>query len=271
MHIQSFKPAGILPKSIPAAAPAHPPATPLPVEEYQSALPTNLLVGGVLAGGGATVASLVSGAPWSEVLSVGLPCAVLGLMAGVIYNQCRVLHNSEQLNDYQYPTQPSSQLLQMVDGSLPPSQLQEIQWSLSALGTENAQRLVDGGLKIVVDEGMGARYDIGSKLVKVGPGSTNRSLLVPLVYALDDAAVPDTHSPNATRSGSDAELAILFKDRCESIKNDWNPQPPATPQDYLARGVSDYLSHGYLRRDVTAKDPHLAHYIGRFLKDPSQG
>lgn len=271
MHIQSFKPSGHLPKPAPASAPAHPPATPMPVEEYHPSLPTNVLVGGLAAGGGVAAASLISGAALAETMGFAVPAVMLGMFAGALYGMIRTVNNEERLNGYQYPTQPTSQLSQLVDGSLSGPQLEEIQWSLSALGTENAQRLVDGGVKIVLDQGAGARYDIANKQLKLGPGSTSRSMLSPLAYALDDAAVPDTHSPQATRSGSDPELAILFKDRCEAVKNDWNPQPPASPQDYLAQGVSDYLGHGYLRRNVVEKDPRLANYIDRFLKDPAQG
>lgn len=256
----------------PRALPRTQPLSSEPGESYSqvqrdhSKLGRYAVVGGVSAAAGAAL-SLAAGMRFGQALGLVVPMTLLGLVGASLY--------SAQPNVALTP-----QLDQLLQGRFHDDQKQAVQKALNALGPENTQKLIDGGIHLVVDgdrvpDKAAAVFIATEKLVAFKRSETTKGITIhELGHALDHLALPNEAKGKAYfRSQVDTELLANFKGYEERINNPeqpmrrsrWSDYARTNEREYLAEGVMFYLESDEKKAELQKKDPAHYAYIEKFL------
>ena len=256
----------------PRALPRTQPLSSEPGESYSqvqrdhSKLGRYAVVGGVSAAAGAAL-SLAAGMRFGQALGLVVPMTLLGLVGASLY--------SAQPNVALTP-----QLDQFLQGRFHDVQKQAVQKALNALGPENTQKLIDGGIHLVVDgdrvpDKAAAVFIATEKLVAFKRSETTKGITIhELGHALDHLALPNEAKGKAYfRSQVDTELLANFKGYEERINNPeqpmrrsrWSDYARTNEREYLAEGVMFYLESDEKKAELQKKDPAHYAYIEKFL------
>lgn len=223
-----------------------------------------------LAGAGASVAGtgalLLAGHSLKEALQTVVPLAGLGAMGYLIYQSCKgALEPAVPL---------SPQLDQLLVGRFSGSDKQSVQKALNALGQENVDRLIQGGVKLLVDSDKvppkaGACYYPDQRLACFRRGWVEKHYVIhELGHALDGLA---KHQPGLRyKSQSDSVLLTNYQrnlNQGSSYKTQWSAYAQTNPQEYLAEGITYYLDSDSTKAKLQQKDPWHYTYVQGFLKD----
>ncbi|MBS2035904.1 hypothetical protein JST97_13025 [bacterium] len=220
--------------------------------------------------GTATGALLLSGQSLAGALHTVLPLAGLGAMGYLIYQNCRgALEPDVAL---------SPQLDQLLVGRFSGNDKQSVQKALNALGPQNVERLIQGGVKLLVDSDRvpakaGACYYPDQRLACFRRGWVDRHYVIhELGHALDNLA--SRQSGERYRSQSDSLLQQNYQRNLEkgsSYRTQWSAYAQTNPQEYLAEGVTYYLESDTKKSQLQRKDPQHYHYIEGFLNERLPG
>lgn len=175
----------------------------------------------------------------------------------------------------------------MLRGNFSNREKRVLEKALDALGEENVDRLVDGGITIKLRgpfESEAATYTAmyvpDKKMMVMSSTRMDKETLIhEFGHALDDLAAPDPIGGKAVlKSELDQQLQQLhheYKERVESLPwynkllerggGLWSDYATTNPQEYLAEGVRLYASSERGKEKLLRDDPKLAHYVEAFL------
>ncbi len=175
----------------------------------------------------------------------------------------------------------------MLRGNFNSREKRVLDKAFDALGEENVDRLVDGGITIKLRDAFEsettsytAMYVPNKKMMVMSSTRMDKETLVhEFGHALDDLAAPDPEEGNAVlKSEQDSELQQLhqeYKERVDALPwynklferggGLWSEYATTNPQEYLAEGVRLYASSERGKEKLLRDDPKLANYVESFL------
>lgn len=222
-----------------------------------------------LVGAGVTAAAtgslVLAGQSLSGALHTVIPLAGLGAMGYLIYRTCKSSLEPD------VPLGP--ELDSLLVGRFSGNDRQSVQKALNALGPENVDRLLKGGVKLVVDSDRvpnkaGACYYPDRRLACFRRGWVEKHYVIhELGHALDNLA--NQQSGLRYRSQSDPLLQQNYQRNVElgtSYRTQWSAYAQTNAQEYLAEGVTFYLENSSKKTELQRKDPAHFAYIENFLK-----
>ncbi len=175
----------------------------------------------------------------------------------------------------------------MLRGNFSSREKRVLDKALDALGEENVDRLVDGGITIKLRDAFEsdaqsytAMYLPNKKMMVMSSTRMDKETLVhEFAHALDDLAAPDPAEGNAAlKSEGDSEIQLLhqeYKERVDALPwynklfecggGLWSEYATTNPQEYLAEGVRLFASSERGKEKLLRDDPKLAQYVDSFL------
>lgn len=236
------------------------------IQRDHSKLSRYAAFGGASAAAGAAL-SLAAGLRFGQALGLVIPMTLLGLVGASLYAAEPEVALSPQLE-------------QLIQGRFHDDQKQAVQKALNALGPENTQKLIEGGVRLVVDgervpDKAAAVFVATERLVAFKRSETTKGTTIhELGHALDNLALPEAAQGKAYfRSQVDPELLANFKGYRERIDNPehsvrrvrWSDYARTNEREYLAEGVMYFLESDDKRAELEKKDPAHYAYVKAFL------
>ncbi len=174
----------------------------------------------------------------------------------------------------------------MLRGNFSAREKRVLDKAFDALGEENVDRLVDGGITVKLRDAYetdgtsySAMYLPTKKMMVMSSTRMDKETLVhEFGHALDDLAAPDLDGRAVLKSEIDPEIQQLhqeYKERVDGLPwynklfnkggGLWSDYATTNPHEYLAEGVRVYAGSERGKEKLLRDDPKLARYVEEFL------
>ena len=173
---------------------------------------------------------------------------------------------------------------QMLEGQLSGGEKRVVRRAFEALGEENVDKLVEGGIKLKMPDPYAtdgvsyqAAYFPSKKTLMLASSRFDKDTLVhEFGHALDDLAEPDVKGKAVLRSEVDSQVKELHQSYCERVSQaswwdkllghvQWSDYATTNPQEYLAEGVRKFAGSQRAHDQLAHQDPKLTSYLEGFL------